>query len=1543
MSFIKFIFRKFFQEEIDGLQNKMKAKDMLIIKQNEEIQKERTERKKAEADKSKLRKEVSELQNENAELSERNNSILKEIETERNKKDRNWKVVVSERESHAEEIKNLNDKFYKEIVQIRSQKDGEIQSLKNEIESQKDKIQSGQREVESISIKLTESNNKNVELEISLKQRELDVSSLESKIEKTEQELHLSNELISKLSKDNEHKEELINSKGQELNDLKNVLNKQNSNIIKLENEKQALVNEYELEINRKNLLINDQNATIIDISKSNQKLEEIVNQKDSKIEELKIKASEFSEKVSSFENEKEGLLEEIKSKEEEKIKLNHIIENIQQSNSDLKIDNENFSGQLIEKESVIKDKDDIISAQQSKISDLEKELNKTKSEKMADPIVKAMRDEIVSKDEEIKVLEKKIQTLNENISDLKEEKSKHILEINSLKSKNEELISRIDTLSKIYASSIETESKFKTSLQENEQLKAQIEKLPKLSDLEEKEKEISTLKEKIEKLEKKISETKDETPVSYKNNDKDSGDSVNESSLRKNGNSKDITHFTSTLTNGNKTPIIQIRQGRPVKLPTPYRKKINPVSQILEKKNFPPIENDNKYSITQRLIDHVYNVRIHKLVSADEIFLRSTAEEITYLTRELVKAKETNKPYLVCPSCNQMVTIASRRCGWANNFKDVNYFTHAVKNIPCDLKKEPPYSSLEGDFIDNEEGNENIKVFRKLIEEALSTQLSRQMGISDVNAGSFIFSEELPIMKRRLADVTAKYNNLDIVFELVSEATGVRKVYDRDRFYLINNRQVFWIFGLEAVVDYNELRRTVAKDILFTNRRNVFVFDKEAQDESKKRGELILKCNWLDEENEWYYRIEKNGKNGLLISLDQIKFDPEDCRPFYFDADTPYFNAHPTAARPVKPTREDLKNEILQQYEYEQARNKAYHEMETTGTGVSAFFDGEKWGFNYGDLILIEPTFTEEPEFVSNLIKVKENNKYGVLNRFGEYLLKPEFEKVEILPSGTIIYSDGRDWKIYGLIGNLSPYNQTDFTETWVDPTHDHVYYFLIHKNLYKNQPPHEFYFIGDNIFMKDPVTAKWALWYSNGTKWADISFDSFEITTDGKIKVTIEGKTQLLTLDGEIIEEQNYKTITPLADGYYLVETLENTFYIADNNKNKLTDEYLKIEKISDEYLKYYKNGKWGLISSKGEILTIPNYFAILGFSDNKFEVQVIDKKNISVLLSRYIDITGNTLIENYKTYADGFSIIKSFQKYGISKDGEITVQPEYDGVIYYKRGYFIARNGDKYGLINYKNEILLPFEYSIIHPLNNGTLTVKKNDKFINIDPFSPDFKSSSQNQISEETVEVKLNEGYRKIKKNGKWGILNPQGEIIVDYKYDEISTFRGILYGIINRDLIKLDAHYPYRLKMHAKCTSESNVSIGGFHFKMNPKSKELVNKETEVVLINNFKGQATVKPYNKSKDEIKVKHIDKPDDFVTGDTYRSKITSFISRRGRLGVDVTLENDKISHIYKSDFNKWNIDLNKVQIGDRFQITKMGYNEELDRTIWKVTKI
>ncbi|MDE6491878.1 MAG: hypothetical protein K2L37_01860, partial [Lactobacillus sp.] len=326
-----------------------------------------------------------------------------------------------------------------------------------------------------------------------------------------------------------------------------------------------------------------------------------------------------------------------------------------------------------------------------------------------------------------------------------------------------------------------------------------------------------------------------------------------------------------------------------------PYRKKPIAPSKDVVTVDFPVIENDNVYSQTSRLIDKVFNHRSNSFITANDIFLHKSVEEISRMRFELEDATRTGVPYLTCPCCGNMVKISSRSVGFGLKSKEVQFFSHAVKNVPCDLKRDNSYSQTIDDGENGENDFSYLKELRNLLANSLRSEISLNKGLSNVEDGVYIHSGELPIMKRRLADVAARYNDIDIVFELVTPTTHVARVHDRDIFYLINHKQVFWIFGLESIVDYNELRRSVSKDIFFTNKRNVFVFDLEAQEESKCRGELMLKCNWLDEDGAWYYQVEKNGKNGILISIDQIHFEQDSCRPYFYDADEPFYLKHPT------------------------------------------------------------------------------------------------------------------------------------------------------------------------------------------------------------------------------------------------------------------------------------------------------------------------------------------------------------------------------------------------------------------------------------------------------------------------------------------------------------------------------------------------------------------------------------------------------------------------------------------------------------------------
>ena len=123
---------------------------------------------------------------------------------------------------------------------------------------------------------------------------------------------------------------------------------------------------------------------------------------------------------------------------------------------------------------------------------------------------------------------------------------------------------------------------------------------------------------------------------------------------------------------------------------------------------------------------------------------------------------------------------------------------------------------------------------------------------------------------------------------------------------------------------------------------------------------------------------------------------------------------------------------------------------------------------------------------------------------------------------------------------------------------------------------------------------------------------------------------------------------------------------------------------------------------------------------------------------------DLKGNILIKPiYQDieclYIDNYCKFQRNDKCGLIKStGEILINPKYDEINSCRgkiKKYFSAKLGDKYGLIDEFDNIILPFEY------NNDFLSMGNDEKIIAI--------------------------------KNGKYGIINLKGEILIPFKYDFI--------------------------------------------------------------------------------------------------------------------------------------------------------------------------
>jgi hypothetical protein len=144
------------------------------------------------------------------------------------------------------------------------------------------------------------------------------------------------------------------------------------------------------------------------------------------------------------------------------------------------------------------------------------------------------------------------------------------------------------------------------------------------------------------------------------------------------------------------------------------------------------------------------------------------------------------------------------------------------------------------------------------------------------------------------------------------------------------------------------------------------------------------------------------------------------------------------------------------------------------------------------------------------------------------------------------------------------------------------------------------------------------------------------------------------------------------------YSVFTRQDFFIVRRNNlygfidstgKEIIPTKYEKVTRFDKENTaRYQLNGKWGLIDSKGTILLEPKYKLIKNFSNNGTAVVNLNDHFF------HIDNKAN------KIYQKNFEDLKAYVDKNVN--------------------YAPAKSGGKWGVINIKGESVIPFEYEDIY---------------------------------------------------------------------------------------------------------------------------------------------------------------------------------------------------------------------------------------------------
>ena len=245
--------------------------------------------------------------------------------------------------------------------------------------------------------------------------------------------------------------------------------------------------------------------------------------------------------------------------------------------------------------------------------------------------------------------------------------------------------------------------------------------------------------------------------------------------------------------------------------------------------------------------------------------------------------------------------------------------------------------------------------------------------------------------MKWRRPDISFEFKGRKMVIELQKRRQTLTTIVDKDVFYRLNDTHVIWIFGSDSDTSYDYMRQSNYKNTMFDNHRNVFVFDKDAQENSEQQNILLLKCNWLEANDDWSILLENSGTNGKLVTFADLTYDDEYCKPYYFDANEAYFQMNPEAREAYlksRVSREDLLKSLEEKWTRDPNYEEAINHMKLYGLKAFPFKCrvNNLWGFRHNTTTLMQPIFDVEPKVLANgYYLVKQQGKLGVLNSYAE------------------------------------------------------------------------------------------------------------------------------------------------------------------------------------------------------------------------------------------------------------------------------------------------------------------------------------------------------------------------------------------------------------------------------------------------------------------------------------------------------------------------------------------------------------------------------
>lgn len=320
--------------------------------------------------------------------------------------------------------------------------------------------------------------------------------------------------------------------------------------------------------------------------------------------------------------------------------------------------------------------------------------------------------------------------------------------------------------------------------------------------------------------------------------------------------------------------------------------------------------------------------------------------------------------------------------------------------------------------------------------------------------------------------------------------------------------------------------------------------------------------------------------------------------------------------------------------------------------------------------------------------------------------------------------------------------------------------------------------------------------------------------------LKVQKDGKYGLIDFDGKEVISMDYQDITAISG-------IENSFKVKKDNKCGIVDsdgktviqaQYADIDILGKDnksgFIVKNDSGKYGIVDYSNTQVLESKYDSIEKvYGNDMYVVTVNGKQKIVNKQESDVLTSGFDLIKQILSSQENAVIFVKNNKYGIMDvTGKTIIEAQYDKLEETKAGTFIAVKDGKYGIININKEEKLPFEYSSITYNEKADIYITEDEVY-----NSNILNSNLETKASGIFIELNENKGYIKLrvddeykyynfkfeeksekdifpsrtlflsKKDGKYGYVDKDGKVIVNYIYDDAMEQNDYGFSAVKKD------------------------------------------------------------------------------------------------------------------------------------------------------------